>query len=314
MRRFGKLFLRPQNLLGILIAGFFVIVAVAAPLLAPPEMGENGRPSLFRVSGRPTDRIPHPPDDDALLGTLPGQLDVYYSLVWGSRHALWFGLTISLGTSFLGVLIGAISGYKKDDTIGRVLIRITDGFIAIPTIIGVGIFRQLMFLAELNITDPSVQKLLLILGTDYVLLGLLFFSWTPYSRIINANVSKLVNIDYVLAAKTGGLRGHQIVIRHLLPNVMAPAIVLVARDIGAMVLLGAAFVFIGIGGESPWGVLITVGRDYVIAPLGNPLQMWWTWLPVTLVLILFGVGWNLLGDGLNDYLNPRQKVSKSVTD
>jgi len=314
MRRFENLFGRPQNLLGLLIVGFFVFVAVAAPLLAPPVIGADGRPSMYRISGRSTDRTPRPPNDEIILGTLPGQLDIYYSLVWGSRHALWFGLTISLGACFLGVLVGAISGYKGDHRIGQLMMRFTDGFIAIPTIIGVGIFRQLMFLAELNMAAPAVQKLLLIMGTDYVLLGLLFFSWTPYARIINANVAKLRNVDYILAARTIGVRGPQIIFRHLLPNVIAPAIVLVARDIGAMVLLGAAFVFVGIGGESPWGVLVTAGRDYVIGPLGNQLQMWWTWIPVTLVLILFGVGWNLLGDGLNDFLNPRQYLSKSATD
>jgi peptide/nickel transport system permease protein len=314
MRRFQNLFLRPQNLLGFLIVGFFIFVAIGAPLLAPPEIGEDGRPNMYRISGRLTDRTPHPPDDEALLGTLPGQLDILYSLVWGSRHAIWFGLTISLGACFIGILVGAISGYKEDDLIGQVLMRITDGFIAIPAIIGVGIFRQLIFLAELDFVGPTIQKLLLFMGTDYVLLGILFFSWTPYARIINANVAKLRNVDYILAARTMGVRGPQIIFRHLLPNVIAPAIVLVARDIGALVLLGAAFVFIGIGGESPWGVLVTAGRDYVIGPLDNPFQMWWTWLPVTLALILFGVGWNLLGDGLNEYLSPRQYLSKSTTD
>ena len=119
-------------------------------------------------------------------------------------------------------------------------------------------------------------------------------------------MAKLRSVDYVLAARTIGVRGPQIIFRHLLPNAISPAIVLVARDIGAMVLLGAAFVFIGVGGESPWGILVTAGRDYVIGAFGDPFQTWWTWLPVTLILILFGVGWNLLGDGLNDYLNPRQ--------
>jgi peptide/nickel transport system permease protein len=306
MRRFGRVLSRPQNIFGLLIVFFFFFVAVAAPLLAPPELDEDGNPSMVRTAGRVTDRTPRPPDDEILLGTLPGQLDIYYSLVWGTRHALRFGLVISLGACFLGIMVGAVSGYKEDTILGRTMMRITDGFIAIPAIIGVGIFRQLMFLAEMDITDFAVQKILLILGTDYVLLGLLFFSWTPYARIINANVAKLRNVDYILAARTMGVRGPQIIFRHLLPNVVSPAIVLVARDIGAMVLLGAAFVFIGVGGESPWGILVTAGRDYVIGAFGDPFQMWWTWLPVTLILILFGVGWNLLGDGLNDYLNPRQ--------
>jgi len=118
-------------------------------------------------------------------------------------------------------------------------------------------------------------------------------------------VARLRNVDYVQAARSAGAGGLRIIFRHLLPNAIAPAIVLVARDVGAMVLLGAAFTFIGVGGESPWGELAALGREYVIGSYGDPLQTWWVYLPVTLALILFGVGWNLLGDGLNDQLNPR---------
>jgi len=94
-------------------------------------------------------------------------------------------------------------------------------------------------------------------------------------------------------------------LRHLLPNAIAPAVVLVARDVGAMVILESAFTFIGMGGNTEWGVLLVTGRDYVIGMGGNPLAYWWTFLPVSLALVFFGVGWNLLGDGLNTMLNPR---------
>jgi peptide/nickel transport system permease protein len=259
---------------------------------------------MFKHVGRPTDRTPRPPSEDAQLGTLPGQLDIFYSLVWGTRHALRFGLVASLCTGCLGVLVGAVSGYAGG-TVNRLTLRITDGFLAIPVVAGVGLFRQLLFLNELDLAAPAVQGILLLLGTDYVMLGLIFFSWMPYARIINANVARLRQVDYILAARSVGASGPRIVFRHLLPNAIAPAIVLVARDVGGMVLLGAAFTFIGIGGDSPWGELIAVGRNYVIGTLGDPLATWWTYLPVTLALILFGVGWNLLGDGLNDLLNPR---------
>jgi peptide/nickel transport system permease protein len=115
---------------------------------------------------------------------------------------------------------------------------------------------------------------------------------------------KLRNFDYIMAAKSIGAGHARIIFRHLLPNSISPAIVLIARDIGSMVLWSATFVFIGIGGESPWGELASLGRNFVIGSFGNPLQMWWTYLPVTILLILFGICWNLLGDGLNDFLNP----------
>ena len=73
----------------------------------------------------------------------------------------------------------------------------------------------------------------------------------------------------------------------------------------AMVILESAFTFIGLGGSTEWGVLLVAGRDYTIGLGGNPLTYWWTFLPATLALVFFGIGWNLLGDGLNTLLNPR---------
>jgi peptide/nickel transport system permease protein len=291
-----------QTILGTAIVGVFIFLAVLAPVLAPP-VGDENPPSMYKVVGTPFDRTPHPPSEEALLGTLPGQLDVFYTLVWGTRHALRFGLVVALCTGVIGILIGAVSGYVGGVTNG-LLVRLTNGFLAVPVIIGVGLFRQLVLLSDLSITAPGVRTYLKFLGSDYVLLGLILFSWMPYARIINANAAKLRLAEYVIAARTLGASGARVLFLHLLPNAITPAIVLVARDIGAMVILGAAFVFIGIGGNSPWGELAAQGRGYVIGAFGNPLQTWWTWLPVTLALIFFGVGWNLLGDGLNDILNP----------
>jgi peptide/nickel transport system permease protein len=81
--------------------------------------------------------------------------------------------------------------------------------------------------------------------------------------------------------------------------------VLGARDVGGMVVLTAAFTFIGLGGSTEWGDLLSISRDYIIGSGGNPLTYWWVFMPVTLALILFGIGWNLLGDGLNTVLDPR---------
>jgi peptide/nickel transport system permease protein len=317
MRNLRRFFFNWQNLFALLIVGFFVGAALAAPVLAPPADDSSESSIFFKRIGRRTDRTPRPPGEEALLGTLPSQLDIFYTLVWGTRHALRFGLLVSLCTACLGVLVGAVSGYAGG-TVNQLTLRITDGFLAIPVVIGVGIFRQLVFLAEPSVAISPVQRALSLLGSDYVMLGLVFFSWMPYARIINASVARLQNVDYVQAARSVGAGGLRIIFRHLLPNAIAPAIVLAARDVGAMVLLGAAFTFIGVGGEFPWGELAALGRDYVIGSYGDPLQTWWVYLPVTLALILFGVGWNLLGDGLNDLLNPRTErrrafgVSRSV--
>jgi peptide/nickel transport system permease protein len=82
--------------------------------------------------------------------------------------------------------------------------------------------------------------------------------------------------------------------------------VLAARDVGGMVILQATFTFIGLGGDSPWGRILSTARDWIVGPGGNPFVYWWTYLPTTIALILFGISWNMLGDSLNDWLNPRR--------
>jgi peptide/nickel transport system permease protein len=235
---------------------------------------------------------------------MPGQYDIYHTLVWGTRSALRFGLIVALSAAVLGVLIGAFSGYLGG-VVNGLTMRVTDAFLTFPTIAGVWLFRQLMPVPGYDDSLTWAQKLIVDLKLHPVMITLILFSWMPYARIINANVSQLKQREYVIAARSVGAGNVRIILRHLLPNALAPAIVLAARDVGAMVILEAAFTFIGIGGNTEWGILLATGRDYVIGVAGNPLAYWWTFLPATLTLVLFGVGWNLLGDGLNALLNPR---------
>jgi peptide/nickel transport system permease protein len=293
---------RWQNMVALAIVLFFVAVAVAAPWLSPPDDPEN--PSPFRVAGRLTDQLPRPPSPEAPLGTMPGQLDIYHTLVWGTRSALRFGLIVALITASLGVLVGAVSGYLGGP-INGVTMRVTDAFLTFPVIAGVWLFRQIMLPPRTESAPTWIQKTMVDLSVDPIMLTLILFSWMAYARIINANMAQLKKSEYVTAARCVGAGNTRIIFRHLLPNAVAPAIVLVARDIGAVVVLEAAFTFIGIGNSTEWSALLASGRDYVIGMGGNPLAYWWVFVPVTMTLVLFGVGWNLLGDGLNDTLNPR---------
>jgi hypothetical protein len=92
--------------------------------------------------------------------------------------------------------------------------------------------------------------------------------------------------------------------RHLIPNSIGPALVMTARDVGNAVILQATFTFIGMGGTSAWGLLLSKGKDWVIGPGGDLLTYWWVFLPATLAVTTFGVAWNLVGDGLNEALDP----------
>jgi peptide/nickel transport system permease protein len=302
MRSLRRFLSQRQNLLALAVVGFYVLVAAAAPLLAPPDDPDN--PSPFRVVGRASDHIPHPPSREALLGTLPNQLDIFYTLVWGTRSALRFGLIVTLTTACFGVLIGATSGYFGGPINGLVM-RITDAFLTFPAIAGVWLFRQLIFPTSSDIPLTSLQRTLLNLKLDPVMLTLILFSWMPYARLINANIIQLKQMEYVQAARASGARNARIILRHMIPNALSPAIVLAAGNVGGMVILESAFTFIGLGGSTEWGVLLVAGRDYIIGMGGNPLTYWWVFLPATLALVFFGIGWNLLGDGLNALLNPR---------
>lgn len=302
MKRLRRTLSNHQVLLGCVIVGTFVVIAVLAPLLAPPDDPEN--PGTTRVVGRPTDLTPHPPSEEALLGTVPGQLDIYYSLVWGTRSALRFGLVVALSTTFIGILVGAVSGYFGGMVEGLAM-RVTDAFLAFPAIAGVWLLQQVMMPSTPFGELTPIQQVFHDLGLDPVLLTLVLFSWMPYARLTHANVVQQKQAEYVQAAASLGMRDTRIIRRHLLPNVLPPVVVLGARDVGAMVILATAFTFIGLGGSTEWGILLVAGRDYIIGGGGNPLTYWWVFVPTTLALILFGIGWNLLGDGLNTVLDPR---------
>jgi peptide/nickel transport system permease protein len=239
-------------------------------------------------------------------------------LIWGTRAALRFGLVVVLLSAGFGIIVGAASAYFGG-WFNSVVMRITDGFLAFPLIAAVWLFQQI--LASLDWANgyytldawvaplTQRQRLITALGIEPVMLAFILFSWMPFARIINANVLRLKHTEYILAAKVVGVRSHRIILRHLLPNAIAPAIVLIARDIGGLVILQAAFAFIGIGGTitgniTEWNRLLLLGRTWIIGIGGNLLLYWWMYIPVTLALVLFGVGWNMLGDRLNVIFSP----------
>ena len=302
MRGLRRALANNQVRLACLILLIFFLVAILAPVLAPPDDPAN--PSTTRVVGRPRVGLPEPPSREALLGTTPGQLDVFYSVVWGTRSALRFGLVVTLITAVIGTLLGAISGYAGG-IVHSLVLRVSDGFLAFPVLAAVWLIGQVMLPATVWDEPTRLQQIFLDLHLSPVLVALILFSWMPYARLVSVNVRQLKQADYVMAARAVGVPGARIIRRHLLPNALAPVIVVAARDVGAMVVLAAAFDFIGMGGGTVWGQLLAVGRDYVIGLGGNPLAYWWVFLPATLALVLFGLGWNLLGDGLNAAMDPR---------
>jgi peptide/nickel transport system permease protein len=333
MRRWRRFLTFAPNWLALFLVSAFLAVALAAPLLAPPD--DPAHPSPSKLVEGCFASTPLPPSRAQPLGTVvhyattvtgPNILhfDVFYSLVWGTRAVLRFGLITALSAALLGTIVGAVSGYLGG-AFKTVAMRLTDAFLAFPLIAGVWLFRTMMQTANLELVDYNnfvpvkvsgtpFQQLVLALDIDPVMLTLILFSWMPFARIISANVTVLKRTEYIQAAHVVGARPLRIIFRHLLPNAIAPAIVLLARDIGGMVIMQTAFAFIGVSGTvnstaiPEWSRLLMLGRHWIIGQGGNPLTYWWLYLPVTLALILFGIAWNLLGDGLNMVLNPRTRA------
>ncbi len=320
MRRFLR---RPSTVIGLLLVSLFVFLAVFAPVLQPPLNPEDPWP--FLSVGSNFQREPLPPGPEWPLGTTPqiksqplfgiapdqdaaDQWDVLYTLVWGSRSALRFGLVVTLSTAAIGIVIGLVAGYVGG-RFGNLVMRGTDAFLAFPAIAAVWFIQRTLYSSIYNLwNDPMTltgwEGFLYRQRIDPIMLALILFSWMPYARLMAVQTGLVKQSEYVWAAQSMGATDGRIIVRHILPNVISPAVVLMARDVGGMVLLASAFIFIGFGGNVAWGTMLVTSRDYVIGLGGNPFQYWWTFVPISLALILFGMGWNLLGDGLNAYLNP----------
>lgn len=316
-----RFFSRWQNWVGLILTAGFVLVAITAPMLSSSNPGE---PGPIKVVGKSHNLVPQPPSPAAPLGTLPGQVSVSHALIWGTRSALIFGVSVAVISALFGSIIGAVSAYFGG-WLNRLLMWISDSFMTFPLIAAVVLIQQLItitldslgirydFYGTMYFFNPNGEPEFLVRMTELVnflqsinplLIAFILFSWMPYSRLMNTVILRVKQSDYVMAARTSGTKNRRIILKHLIPNAIAPVIVLVAKDIGGFVVMQSTFAFIGFGKGSPWATILVQGRDWIYAPQGI-LTYWWVFLPTTIVLILFGIGWNLLGDGLNDALNPR---------
>ena len=305
-----------QNWLGLILVLTFVFISIAAPVLSPDDPKE---PGPFKRVGRVFESAPIPPDENTILGMLPRGIDVYHALIWGARDALRFGLIVTVSTALFGIIYGAISGYLEG-TLGNYMMRVADAFLAFPPIAGVVFLQQLygvtiesmggfLFGGEIfNFSDSPLDTSLiqlLVQKINPLMLSLIIFSWMPYARIVNSIIVPIRQSEFAQAARAMGGSPFWIIRKHLLPNSIAPALVLAARDVGGVVLLQATLTFIGLDGSSIWGAMLAQGRNWILGPGGSLLTYWWVFIPPTIAVMLFGIAWNIFGDSLNDLFDPR---------
>ncbi len=225
------------------------------------------------------------PTREYLLGNDSVGRDVLSRIIYGTRVALMVGLGATAIAVTIGVTIGATAGYFG----GRVdaaLSRVIDALMAFPTL------ALLITLAA--VLGPSLVTVVIAIGTTV---------WASYARVVRADVLSLRERDYITAARATGAGDARIVVRHMLPNVLGPIIVLASLAVGNIIILESALSFLGLGVQPPaasWGGMLSDGRAYIrtyphiaIAP----------GIVITLTVLAF----NLLGDGLRDALDPRQR-------
>ena len=317
MRYLHRFFSRWQNWLTVILLLGYFIIAVAAPIISPENPKDPGAfPHI--TEGAVKNRPPMPPNEKAPLGTLPKNVDVLHPLVWGARDALTFGLTIAVSAAILGTLYGAVAGFVGKRW-GGLMMSVADSFLAFPVIAGLVLLQQLLATTitamggiylktetlgwQIFIVGPMTPIRWLLEHINPLMFTLIILSWMPFARLVYSNVTLLMQTQFILAARMIGGSSLWIIRKHLIPNSFAPVLILAARDVGGTVLLQATLTFIRIGGDSIWGEMLAQGRNWVIGPGGNLLTYWWVYLPPTLAIMVFGIAWNMLGDGLVDALD-----------
>ncbi|WP_417899837.1 nickel transporter permease [Bacillus haimaensis] len=261
-------------LVGTFIVLLFIVIAIFAPLIAPYGIDKQ-------VLG---DRL-QAPSSDHWLGTDDFGRDIFSRIVYGARISLWVGFFAVLASSIIGSLLGIIAGYygRWVDTI---ISRTFDIMLAFPSI--------LLAIAIVAILGPSLQN---------ALIAIAIINIPNFGRLIRSRVLSVKEEEYITAAKAIGMKDSRILLHHILPNSMTPIIVQGSLAIATAIIEAAALGFLGMGAQPPnpeWGKMLADSKNYLI-------QAPWTMIFPGLAIMLTVLGFNLMGDGLRDALDPRMK-------
>lgn len=257
------------------IGSIIEVVILLTALMAPVISGYD--PDAIVSSPLQPPSWKHPMGTDTL-----GK-DVLSRTIWGSRITLFIGLGASLVALAVGVIVGAVSGYYGKIVDG-IFMRITDVILSIPYFI-------LCILVVATFRSPSPSIIMLTLG---------FLMWPRLARIIRTDFLSLKEQDYVKAAIAAGAKDTRIILRHLLPNDLAPIIITSTMNVASSILTAASLEYLGLGDVTSisWGMMMNQGRIVLRS------ASWLTTFP-GIALFLTSLGFNLVGDGLRDALDPR---------
>ncbi len=263
----------PLAMVGLLIVLGLLLVALLAPLLVTHSpIAQNLGLRL------------QPPSGGHWLGTDEFGRDIYSRTIYGTRLTLAVVVLVAIMVGPVGLLVGTVAAYMGG-WVDTVLMRVTDIFLAFPRLI-----LALAFVAALG---PGIENAIIAIAITL---------WPPYARLARAETLTIRNSDFIAAARMQGASTTRIILGHVAPLCMSSLIVRLTLDMAGIILTAAGLGFLGLGAQPPapeWGAMIASGRAYL-------LDQWWVATMPGIAIFIVSLGFNLLGDGLRDVLDPRQ--------
>jgi peptide/nickel transport system permease protein len=262
----------PLNIAALALIALFAACAILAPVLAPYD------PLLQDLGSRL-----RPPSSEHWLGTDSLGRDIASRILYGARISLIIGVVVVTVAGVVGTAIGLVAGYAGG-LVDDALMRLTEVFLAFPALI--------LAMAIAGALGPSLTNAIIAIAA---------VTWAVYARLVRGQILSLRRREFVEAARAMGASRTRIVVRHLLPNALAPLMIQASFDLGSSIIAAAGLSFIGFGAQPPtpeWGVMISEGRNYIST------QPWLSLFPGLAILLAVG-SFNLLGDGLRDAFDPR---------
>jgi len=261
-------------LIGLAIVIFFIILALIAPVIAPYSYKEQVL----------TDRM-QAPSSKHWFGTDDFGRDIFSRVIYGARISLWVGFSSVLGSVVVGTMLGIVAGYYGR-WVDAIISRIFDIMLAFPSI--------LLAIAVVAILGPSLQN---------ALIAIAIVNIPNFGRLVRSKVLSVKQDEYIMAARAIGMKDSRILFRHILPNSISPVIVQASLAIATAIIEAAALGFLGMGAQAPtpeWGKMLADSKNYL-------MQAPWTLFFPGMAIMLTVLGFNLMGDGLRDAMDPKMK-------
>lgn len=269
---FKKALSNPLAMAGFIIIVLIFLLAILAPLISPYDPNEINVKAILLG-----------PSAQHLMGTDGLGRDVLSRMLHGGRVSLLVGLVAVGISTVIGILLGAIAGFYRG-WIDVFIMRLVDVMLSIPSFF--------LILAVIAFLTPSIINIMIVIGLT---------SWMGVTRLVRAEFLSLCEREYVLASRTLGARDYRLIFTHLLPNSLTPIIVSAVLGVAGAVLMESGLSFLGLGVQAPqasWGNILTDGKEYI-------QFAWWLSLFPGLAILITVLGYNLLGEGLRDALDPR---------